>query len=125
MTPVKQAEAALRAAQEDEARCKLMLTAAEARVGDARKALSAAREAADAKLPRATMVEVNWRGVDMGRYSVVIARRTAKQIVVRRPGDTHEFTFRADKPGQWRRYPRPKASTKGGYLENVPEEAKP
>ena len=125
MTPVKQAEAALRAAQEDEARCVQALADARQRAELARKALREARFAADAKLPRATMVEVNWRGVDMGRYSVVIARRTAKQIVVRRPGDTHEFTFRADKPGQWRRYPRPKASTKGGYLENVPEEAKP
>jgi hypothetical protein len=68
--------------------------------------LQQARLRADSGLPVARMVHTAWRG-ERSHEKVVIAKRTPKQIVARRPGMDHEFVFRIH-GNEWREYPRNK-----------------
>lgn len=104
---VAEAQAAVDAAAARVKELQAELRAAEQARMSAISELRDAKVRADDVLPRARMVTTEWRNAKGISEEVVVAKRTAKQITVRRPGDDHEFMFRQDSSGTWRRYPRP------------------
>ena len=104
---VAEAQAALEAAKARHAEAAQAEKEAMAAVAAAQGALIEARTLADDGLPKAVMVNHLWRG-QSNRESVVVSRRTAKTITARRPGETHEFSFRLGRGGTWREYPATK-----------------
>ena len=67
----------------------------------AKEELNAAMLRADEKLHRVKVV-YGTRTTE----TLVIHKRTEKQIVARRPGDNYEFRFRKSTSGRWEQYPK-------------------
>lgn len=79
-------------------------------INDARFALQEARIAADAHLPRATVItHSRWIRNSESRTEVVVVKRTERSATVRKPGFESTTQYRPGKhSGQWRVYPAPK-----------------
>lgn len=83
--PIAVAEAALKAKAGELAEAKHLVERLEREWAEARVALRAALEEADAGLPQGRMVEMSWRGTqarDLGK--VVILRRTPSGLLITR-----------------------------------------
>jgi hypothetical protein len=93
---------------------KMKLVIAESELKAAEEDLRIAKIQADDHLPRATMVTRSRRSGNISREPVAVVRRTAKQVTVRRPGSDTAVTFRLDRGGRWKRYPRPTATFSDG-----------
>lgn len=105
---VVEAQAALDAARARHAEAVQEEKAAMAAVAAAQGALIEARTMADDGLPRAEMLLTIFGKTT--RCNVVIVRRAAKTITVRRPGEPEEYSFRIGWGDVWREYP-----AKNGY----------
>ena len=101
---VEEAQSALDAARARHAEAVQAEKDAMAAVAAAQGALIEARARDDLLLPKARMIGYTWQG-KMTSDDVVVARRTAKTITVRRPGETGEWSFRQNVRGEWREYP--------------------
>lgn len=106
---VEQAQAAHDAAKSRVEALNAELVTAKFKLAAAIDELQDSKVRADDVLPRARIVRHNWHLRDGKRSeTVVIIKRTAKQITVRQPGQDYEFVFRQDRSGKWSQYPKPR-----------------
>ena len=113
------AEEVLRRAKVERDEAEAALSAARMSVREAFAALQAAKIRADDHLPRAESCVMGWAEGRPLRRVVVIARRTAKTIMTRIPGEAVEQQWRKDKGGRWRQWP----GRKSGHWLELPEGA--
>lgn len=109
---IKDAQAELEAKTEAVCRAEKALEAAKQEARTAREKLHAARLERDKALPSAIVrkKEYRWSGRS-DEAPVVIVRRTAKTVFVRRTGDENETgdQYRLDKCGRFWAYPSPES----------------
>jgi len=68
------------------------------------------------------MHTINWRSDKSSVENVVIVKRTAKQIIVRRPGGDTEIVFRqGGYCNLWRKYPGAKSGLASSVTLEIPE----
>lgn len=129
MTHKKRIEAAagqLAVLQSELQRAHWKVKSLEEQITEAQQALREAKIAADADLPRATVLTYSrWGRASATRTEVVIVKRTDKSATVRRPGMESTTQYRPTKySGQWRVYPAPKTRFNDSWTELVFDEGK-
>lgn len=124
MTPKKRIEAAvgqLEVLRGELQQARAKIKSLEEQISEAQRALNEARIAADADLPRATVLTHNrWTRAPATRLEVVIVKRTDKSATVRQPGMESTTQYRPTKhSGTWRLYPAPKTRFHDTWTELV------